>query len=107
LADIHYQLEVPSCSNSVVIDSCPGLLVTRLNSRFLWEVQCHCWIRVTVSGGNGYINDYSTGSFLRDANYMRLEQEQVKFEDSYLEGPSIRCLKSDCTFIPLTMKFYY
>ena len=72
LADIHYQLEVHSCSNSVVIDSCLGLLVTRLNSCFLWEVQCHYWIRVTVSGCSGYINDYSTGSFLRDAKLYEI-----------------------------------
>ena len=28
-------------------------------------------------------------------NCTRSEEEQVKFEDSYLEGPSIKCFKTD------------
>jgi len=31
----------------IVIDSCLGLLVARLNLHFLWKVQCQSWVIVT------------------------------------------------------------
>jgi len=40
---------------------------------FVMGISCFsCWLLVTVSGGNGYINDYSTGSFLRDAKLYEI-----------------------------------
>ncbi|CAI8013949.1 Isovaleryl-CoA dehydrogenase, mitochondrial, partial [Geodia barretti] len=60
-------------------------------------------------GGNGYINEYPTGRFLRDASSMKLELEQVKYEDGSWAVPLTRCLSDTyiLRFFPSSVVLFF
>ena len=55
---------------------------------------------IQILGGNGYINDYPTGRFLRDAKLCEIGEAQARFDGSLLAGKLIKSISNVLLNLP-------